>query len=90
MAVSLRIAEELLSALDQEVQASALSRSEVVRLALENYLAQQRKARLKKAYIAQARNLIGDDSWQALEDEFASNDAACLQVAEAHSRYPAK
>jgi metal-responsive CopG/Arc/MetJ family transcriptional regulator len=79
--ISLRLPDDLWRRLEQEIASSRQSRSEVIRLALENFLREQQRQRRLAAFAAEA-TLLDRDEIAALAAEFADAEDQALERAE--------
>lgn len=90
--MSLRIPEELEARLDEEGRRQGLSRSEVVRDALEEFLARKERERIVTSFVAEARAVYGDpalrDEALAFAAEALATDNETLEASEAPARRP--
>ena len=64
-ALSLRLPESLEARLDREASLEGLPRSEIVRDAIEEFLARRERNRLVGSYVQESRVLYGDSVGQA-------------------------
>ena len=73
--VILTMTPDLIKAVDQASRGLSLSRSQLIRLALEHFLADQERSRLRAA-LAQAYQEYGDTSTAISEEFFAAEQDA--------------
>lgn len=69
--ISLRLPDELAEKLDRETRESRRGRSEIVREALDRYLAEKARERLMREIVREARAVYGDPERRAEAEELA-------------------
>jgi len=79
--ISLRLPDALSQRLEQEMASSHQSRSELIRLALENFLHERQQQRLLAAFAAEAA-LLDREEITAVADDFADAEEQALERAE--------
>ena len=79
--ISLRLPDTLSQRLEQEMVSSHQSRSELIRLALENFLHERQRQRLLSAFAAEAA-LLDREEIAALAADFADAEDEALERAE--------
>ena len=79
--ISLRLPDDLSRRLEQEMASSHQSRSELIRLALENFLHERHRQRLLTAFAAEAA-LLDQEEIAALPADFAEAEDQALEQAE--------
>lgn len=79
--ISLRLPDDLSQRLEQEMASSHQSRSDLIRLALENFLRERQRQRLLAAFAAEA-TLLDREEIAALADDFADAEDEALERAE--------
>lgn len=79
--ISLRLSDALSQRLEQEIASSHQSRSELIRLALENFLRERQQQRLLAAFAAEAA-LLDREEITAVADDFADAEEQALERAE--------
>ena len=79
--ISLRLPDDLSRRLEQEMASSHQSRSELIRLALENFLSERHRQRLLAAFAAEAA-LLDREEIAALAADFAEAEDQALEHAE--------
>lgn len=79
--ISLRLPDDLSQRLEQEMASSHQSRSELIRLALENLLHERQRQRLLTAFAAEAA-LLDREEIAALATDFADAEHEALERAE--------
>lgn len=91
--LSLRLPEEIESKLDAEAHREGISRSEVARTAIVEFLERKERERYIAAFVAEARAAYADpkvcDEALGLAEEALPLDNEGLSVAEARGRYGA-
>lgn len=75
-ALSLRLPEELDQRLEDEARLEKLPRSEVVRIAIVEYLAQRERERFMAELVAEARTAYADESMRRTALEMAEEGMA--------------
>ena len=78
--ISLRLPDDLSRRLEQEMASSHQSRSELIRLALENFLRERHRQRLLAAFAAEAA-LLDREEIAALAADFAEAEDQALEHA---------
>ena len=88
---SLRLPEELESRLDEEARREGLTRSEVARTAITEFLERRERARYMAAFVAEARAAYANPKIRkealALAEEAVPLDNEGLRVAESRGPY---
>lgn len=79
--ISLRLPDELSQRLEQETVSSHQSRSDLIRLALENFLRERQRQRLLAAFAAEAA-LLDREEIAVLAEDFAEAEDQALDRAE--------
>ena len=79
--ISLRLPDALSQRLEQEMASSHQSRSELIRLALENFLYERQRQRLLAAFAAEAA-LLDREEIAAVAEDFADAEEQALAQAE--------
>ena len=88
--ISLRIPESLAQKLRQEMRLERRGRSEILREALERYLAEQERARIVKDMVQEARALYGNadqvEEARQVSEDFRDPENELLQRSEDATR----
>lgn len=79
--ISLRLPDTLSQRLEQEMASSHQSRSELIRLALENFLHERQRQRLLSAFAAEVA-LLDREEIASLAADFADAEDEALERAE--------
>jgi metal-responsive CopG/Arc/MetJ family transcriptional regulator len=79
--ISLRLPDDLSQRLEQEMASSRQSRSDLIRLALENFLRERQRQRLLAAFAAEA-TLLDREEIAGLAADFADAEDEALAQAE--------
>jgi len=79
--ISLRLPDALSQRLEQEMASSHQSRSELIRLALENFLGERQQQRLLAAFAAEAA-LLDQEEIAGVANEFVDAEEQALARAE--------
>ena len=79
--ISLRLPDALSQRLEQEIASSHQSRSELIRLALENFLHERQRQRLLAAFAAEVA-LLDREEIAAVAEDFADAEEQALARAE--------
>lgn len=79
--ISLRLPDALSQRLEQEIASSHQSRSELIRLALENFLHERQRQRLLSAFAAEVA-LLDREEIAAVAEDFADAEEQALARAE--------